>query len=385
MEFCQIQFPLLKLTAMKRIILTGLAFASLYLHTTAQALRIPGTANIVNMTGRKVGVTDIMIHYSSPGVKGREGKIYGTSVVPFGYEVLGFGSNVASPWRAGADECTTISFSTDVNINGKKLPAGTYAFFIEVQQDTSVLIFNKNTKEWGSYFYRKDLDVLHVTTKQEKNLPQMQERLVYDFTNQTDSTVDIQLKWERWSFPIHVSVNLKETILEDIRQQMSGAIGFDPASLEAAAQWCVANDINYEEALNWITSATDPNLGGRNSFGAATVRAALLRKSGKEEEAKNIINAAIDNASVMELHAYGRQLLNEQKVQEAFDVFQKNYTKNKGAWPTNMGMLRVYNAMGNYKKALEHAKAALPQAPDQQNRAFIENAIKQFSAGKSLQ
>ena len=385
MEFCQIQFPLLKLTAMKRIILTGLAFASLYLHTTAQALRIPGTANIVNMTGRKVGVTDIMIHYSSPGVKGREGKIYGTSVVPFGYEVLGFGSNVASPWRAGADECTTISFSTDVNINGEKLPAGTYAFFIEVQQDTSVLIFNKNTKEWGSYFYRKDLDVLRVTTKQEKNLPQMQERLVYDFTNQTDSTVDIQLKWERWSFPIHVSVNLKETILEDIRQQMSGAVGFDPASLEAAAQWCVANDINYEEALNWITSATDPNLGGRNSFGAATVRAALLKKAGKEEEAKNIINAAIDNASVMELHAYGRQLLNEQKVKEAFDIFQKNYTKNKGAWPTNMGMLRVYNAMGNYKKALEHAKAALPQAPDQQNKTFIENAITQFSAGKSLQ
>jgi hypothetical protein len=36
---------------------------------------------------------------------------------------------------------------------------------------------------------------------------------------------------------------------------MSGAIGFDPASLEAAAQWCVANDTNYTEALNWINTA----------------------------------------------------------------------------------------------------------------------------------
>jgi hypothetical protein len=83
-----------------------------------------GNTNLVCLTGRKIGVTDIEIHYSAPGVKGREGKIYGTNVVPFGYEVLGFGSNVASPWRAGADECTTMSFSTDVNINGKLLPAG---------------------------------------------------------------------------------------------------------------------------------------------------------------------------------------------------------------------------------------------------------------------
>jgi hypothetical protein len=66
-----------------------------------------------------------------------------------GLRALGFGSNVPSPWRAGADEATTMTFSTDVTINGKKLPAGKYAFFIEVQADSSVLIFNKNTREWG--------------------------------------------------------------------------------------------------------------------------------------------------------------------------------------------------------------------------------------------
>src|SRR3954453_1873007 len=196
-------------------------------NVTAQALRIPDTTNKVCLTGRKIGVTEIQVHYSAPGVKGREGKIYGTSVVPFGYEVLGFGSNVASPWRAGADECTTMSFSTDVTINGKKLPAGKYAFFIEVHQDSSVLIFNKNYKEWGSYFYRKELDVLHVPTVQRKDLPALQERLVYNFSNQTGRTVDINLEWERWSFPIKVAVDLKNTVLENIRQQMGGAIGFD--------------------------------------------------------------------------------------------------------------------------------------------------------------
>src|SRR6476469_7466720 len=146
-----------------------LIITMLHQNAISQALRIPQNTNIVCLAGRKIGVTNIEMHYSAPGVKGREGKIYGTNVVPFGYEVLGFGSNVASPWRAGADECTTMSFSTDVTINGQKLPAGKYAFFIEVHEDNSVLIFNKHVKEWGSYFYRKELDVLHVPTTQEKN------------------------------------------------------------------------------------------------------------------------------------------------------------------------------------------------------------------------
>lgn len=367
----------------KYLLIAAFSIAAFY-DVHSQALRLPRNTNIVCLTGRKIGVTEIEIHYSAPGVKGREGKIYGTSVVPFGYEVLGYGSNVASPWRAGADECTTLSFSTDVNINGKTLPAGKYAFFIAVQPDSSELIFNKNTKEWGSYFYRKELDVLHVPTVQQKNLPELQERLVYEFSNQTDSSIDINLKWERWSFPIHVSVDLKRTVLENIREQMSGAIGFDPASLEAAAQWCVANDTNYNEALNWINSATDPNLGGRNSFNALSAKASILRKLDKNEEADSIMKTAVANATPLELHFYGRQLMNEHKLQEALDIFRQNYTKQKGAWPTNVGMMRVYSAMGDYKKALEHAKAALKQATGDADKKFLETAIQTLQEGKPI-
>lgn len=370
----------MKMRLLTAVILTVITSAPAF----SQALRTPQNTNFVCMTGRKVGVTEIQIHYSAPGVKGREGKIYGTDVVPFGYTVLGFGSNVASPWRAGADECTVMSFSTDVTINGQKLPAGKYAFFIEVQPESSVLIFNKNHDAWGSYFYRKELDVLHVPTVQKKDLPVLQERLTYNFSNQTDHSIDISLDWERWSFPIHVEVDLKATVLEDIRKQMSGAIGFDPASLEAAAQWCVDNDINYDEALNWITSATDPRLGGRTTFAALSTKAKILKKMGKEKEASDMMNTAIENATAQELHGYGRQLLNEKKLPEALAVFQKNYDKHKGGWPTNAGMMRIYSAMGDYKKALQFAKAALPQAPDEQTKKFLEGAIKTLGEGKPL-
>lgn len=352
--------------------------------SSGQALRIPQNTNISCMAGRRVGVTDIQIQYNAPGVKGREGKIYGTPIVHYGYTVLGFGSETASPWRAGADECTVMSFSTDVTINGQKLPAGKYAFFIEVQPDSSVLIFNKNTQEWGSYFYRKELDVMRVSTIQQKNRPVMQERLAFNFSNETDHSVDISLDWERWSFPIHVEVDLKKTVLEDIRRQMSGAIGFDPPSLEAAAQWCVANDINYEEALTWINSATNPQLGGRSTFAALSTKARILVKMGKDKEAKDIMNTAMDNATPLELHGYGRQLLSEKKLPEALAVFQKNYDKNKGVWPTNAGLMRVYSAMGDYKKALQYAKVAVQQAPDEQTKKIMEAAVKTLEEGKAL-
>lgn len=370
---------------MKKCFVSFLLLTMITLHRVdSQALRVPHNTNPVCLTGRRVGVTDIEIHYSSPGVKGRDGQVYGTKVVPFGYQVLGYGSNAPSPWRAGADEATTMSFSTGVTVNGQKLPAGKYAFFIAVQPDTSMLIFNKNHHGWGSYFYRNDLDVLKVPTVQQKNLAELKERLEYTFSNQTDSSVDINLVWERWSFPIHVAVDLKHTILESIRQQMSGAIGFDPASLEAAAQWCVANDTNYFEALNWINSAVDPNLGGRNTFNALQTKSAILTRLGKAEEARTAMDRAMENATPVELHQYGRRLMAQNKTEEALEVFEKNFSKNKGAWPTHVGMMRINSAMGNYKKALEHAKAALPQAPDDVNRKFLESAIKNLQEGKGV-
>ena len=115
-------------------------------NVNAQMMRLPdGNTNYKCKTGRLLGATNIDISWNAPGVKGREGKVWGTDVAWYDFKVLGFGSNTASPWRAGADECTNISFSTDVTINGKPLAAGKYAFFIAVFPDSCVLIFNKNT------------------------------------------------------------------------------------------------------------------------------------------------------------------------------------------------------------------------------------------------
>lgn len=351
----------------------------------AQRLHLPDNgANYKNKISRRLALTDIDITYNSPGVKGREGKIWNTDIAPFGFTVLGYGSVVESPWRAGADESTTISFSTDVTINGMPLKAGKYGFFIALYNDSCTLIFNKNTEGWGSYFYNKDLDVLRVSTKQQKDQPQSKERLEYTFSKQTAQSVEVAVEWERWRIPFTVTVDVVRTTLASIQTQLSGDLGFEPAALQAGAQWCLQNNVNYEQALHWINTAVAPTLGGVKTFSALSTKAGLLTKLGRTQEADALMKEAMENGTAVEIHGYARQLLNQKKVNEAMEVFQFNYKKHKGAFPTNAGLMRGYSALGDLKNALKHAKLALAQAPDEGNRKALEAAIKTLEEGKAL-
>lgn len=352
---------------------------------SGQMIQLPdGGVNLKRTTGTRVGVTDIEINWYAPGVKGREGQIWGTTIAPYGFEPLGFGSDMPSPWRAGANQSTTISFSTDVTINGKLLKAGKYGFFIALYPDSCTLVFNKNTVGWGAYFYNKDMDVLRVTTRQQKDQKESVERLDYTFSNHTDHSVEVALEWERWRIPFAVEVDLPNTTLASIRSQLSGAMGFDPPSLEVAARWCLQNNTNYEEGLTWINRAVDPNLGGVTTFSAMSTKAGLLTRLNRQDEADKIMEGALETATTFELHGYGRQLLAQKKTKEAMAVFEKNHKKYKGTWPTNVGMMRGYSAMGDLKKALQYAKLALAQAPDKLNKDNLEQLIKTLESGKPL-
>ncbi len=378
-------FPLKTMKKTLRTLLTLTFILGATLSMQAQAIQLPdGGTNLKRKAGTRLGNTEIEITWSAPGVKGREGKIWGTGVAPYGFTVLGFGSDMQSPWRAGADENTTISFSTDVTVNGKKLAAGTYGFHIALYADSSTLIFNANTKGWGSYFYRKELDVLRVGTRQQKDMKESRERLEYNFSKDTDHSVEIALEWERWRIPFTVEIDLAKTTLASLRTQLSGALGFDPPSLQAASMWCLRNQVNYEEALTWINRATDPNLGGVKTFGALSTKANLLSKLNQQAEADKIMAGAMETGTPTELHQYGRQLMAEKKTKEAMAVFEMNFKRNKGAWPTHVGMMRGYSGMGDLKKALEHAKLAVAQAPDPTNKSFLEGAVKTLESGKPL-
>jgi hypothetical protein len=140
-------------------------------------LRISPKAEVMQV----VGLTQINISYSRPGVKGR--KIWG-GLVPYD-----------KVWRAGADEATKITFSTDVKIENKKLSAGSYSFFVIPNRKEWTIIFNKVADQWGAFEYNEAEDVLRIKVKSKSG--EFEEWLKYEFVRTGDYTANIILHWEK--------------------------------------------------------------------------------------------------------------------------------------------------------------------------------------------
>src|SRR5436853_185534 len=150
---------------------------------------LPSENNKKASVTERVGLTDVTIHYDRPGVKGREGKIWG-QLIPAGFTDQGFGSSKAAPWRAGANANTTVEFSNDVKIEGQPLAAGRYGFFVVYDPNECTLIFSKNSTAWGSFFYKPEEDVLRVKVKPVA-LDKSVEWMKYEFMNETENAATV--------------------------------------------------------------------------------------------------------------------------------------------------------------------------------------------------
>ncbi|RTY88765.1 DUF2911 domain-containing protein [Flavobacterium sp. RSP15] len=134
-------------------------------------------------TGKINGAT-ITLNYGSPSVNGRE--IWG-KLVPFN-----------QVWRAGANDATTFETDKELTIEGTKLPAGKYSFFVIPNEKECVLIFNKEAKQWGAYKYKEKEDQLRISVKQEV-AASAAEKLVYTIRANT-----VVLSWGNWNIPFSV-------------------------------------------------------------------------------------------------------------------------------------------------------------------------------------
>jgi hypothetical protein len=363
--------------------LTLLLFLLFYSYAQAQMeplLTPPSGENKKATTAERIGITDVTIHYDRPGVKGREGKIYGTGVVNTGYQDLSqYGTCKAAPWRAGANENTTIEFSTPVKIEGKDLPAGKYGFFIAFGLTECTLIFSKENKSWGSYFYDESMDVLRVKVKPVA-LDKSVEWLKYDFINETGSSATVALEWEKLMIPFKVEVDLVKTELADFREELKGDKGFSWEAYLQASLFCLQNNTNLEQGLSWINVATQAS----PNFPTLSTKAMLLEKMGRQTQSDSIMKKALPYATMIELHQYGRRLLTLKKNAEALNVFKMNATKNPNQFTTYMGLARGYSATGDFKKALANVQASLPLAPDPENKKVVEAMIPKLKEGKDI-
>jgi len=252
-------------------------------------------------------------------------------------------------------------------------------------QDEWTIIFSKNSSSWGSFFYDEKDDALRVKTTAKKH--DYREWLEYEFTERRPNQATAELQWEDLSIPWTIQVdNVNDIYVTRLRQELTSVPGFDPKGYDAAAQYTIQANANLEQGLIWADRAiSGPGIGQAN-FSTLSTKALILAKLGRDAEAKTVMETALKlpGTTSLEIHQYGRQLQQAKKNAEALEVFKYNAQRNGDAWPTNVGLARGYAGVGENSKALEYAKKAVVQAPDDLNRKNLEDMVKRLSAGQQI-
>jgi hypothetical protein len=336
-----------------------------------------------------IGPVSVKIDYNSPNVHGpngedRKGHIWG-ELVPYGFTDQGFGTSKAAPWRAGANQNTTISFSHDVTIAGKQVKAGTYGLFLDVEKDGPWnWILSTNSTSWGSYFYDPKEDVLRAPSTPTEAA--YTEWLTYGFEDRLANATTAFLQWENKHIPLKIEVpNINEIYVAKFRDDFRNNAGFDFRNYVGAAQFCVRNKINLEEALTWAETAVSAPFLGQEDFTTLQTKAMVLDALNRGAEAEAVMAKAIQHptANVQAIHQYGRTLLTQGKNQKAFDVFKLNRTKHpEDKFTTYVGLARGYTAIGDKKNAIKNWEIAIKNIPEnqKQNVGLYEAELKKLKS-----
>ena len=257
----------------------------------AQGLRAPRPSQKASVM-QTVGVTDLTITYSRPGVKGRKiwgdppaGAAAGTAtlddartrakdavIVPYGHV-----------WRTGANEATTFTTTDDVLINGQPLKAGTYSLHTIPGPTEWTVIFNSDPGQWGSFSYDEKKDVLRVKAKPEA-AADMQEWLAFSFDPVGESSAQVNIRWEKLRVPFTVEVkDVKALTVEKMRAAVAAAKPDDWRTPLQAANYIFNNNItaSNEEAMQWL----DKSLKTKETFGNLYTKARVLAATGKAADA----------------------------------------------------------------------------------------------------
>jgi hypothetical protein len=298
-----------------------------------------------------VGVTEIAVSYHRPAIGGRE--VWG-KLVPYG-EV----------WRSGANENTTVSFSTDVKVGGKPLRAGTYGLHtIPTAKDWTV-IFSTASGSWGSFSYEPKEDALRITVTP-RPLPAFEERLSYRFDDPTATKVTLTLAWEKLGVPIPIEVDTPKVVMASMRNQLRGHPGQDADNWARAAAYWVHNNGPLDEALK----LADRSISMNPSYAAYMTRAEILEKRGNAAGAKDARAKAQPLATERDLNLAGYGLLNHNKVDEAIAVFRDVVKRYPQSWNAQDSLAEALAAKGDKAGAIAAYEKALAMVaePDQKKR-----------------
>jgi Protein of unknown function (DUF2911) len=282
---------------------------------------VPGFAQVVfprpsqkASVMQRIGVTDITITYSRPGVKGR--KIWGEPtaaqagtkgeatldnqnerpkdavIVPYGHV-----------WRTGADEATMFVVTDDVLINDQKLPAGTYSLHTVPAKDEWTIVFNGTANQWGSFNYDPAKDTLRVKAK-----PQMvaenQEWLTFTLDPVGEDSARVNIRWEKLTVPFTVKVaDVAATTYARLKATVANAKPDDWRTPLQAGNYLINNQGTADDAqgMEWI----EQSIKVKETFQNLVGKTLALYKAGKKDEAFALGEQAIQRGKTDKVDTTG--------------------------------------------------------------------------------
>ncbi len=298
---------------------------------------------------QRIGTTDIEVVYHAPLAKGR--KIFG-GIVPYDEKING----KDHPWRAGANENTTISFTHDVMINGKALSAGTYGLHMFVSEKEWQLAFSKRYEDWGSFTYSSEEDALRVKVK--PVAAPMQNWLSYQFSDPQPNNVTLNLQWETTKVSFEISTDVEKNRFSDLEKiEDKNANHF----YMMASTMISLDSTKTEEAFDLINKS----LALEQKLGNQLFKSDLLLKKGNKKEAKNLKEEAIASATANELFSYAMKLNNEKDLKGSMRILKLNLEKNPDHWFAHLGFANYYMTRDDYSSAIPYFEETLKLAPEQ--------------------
>jgi len=309
--------------------------------------------------GQTVGLTEIKIGYHRPAVNKR--KIWG-GLVPYN-EV----------WRAGANQNTTIAFSSDVTVGGHKLAAGTYGLHMLPTEKDWTVIFSNQSAAWGSFSYDPKEDAARITVTPQP--ADFQERLSYSLDEPSDTSVEAVMRWEKVRIAFPITADTPQVVVTSLRRDLRGLPRFFWQGWNQAAAYCLRNNVNLDEALEW----SNQSVATAETFTNLRTKAGLLEKKGDAKTADALRARSLQLATETEMNAYGYQLLGQKKTDEAIQIFKKNVKDHPASWNVYDSLGEAYATKGDKKLATENYNKAFSMAPEAQKKR-INAALAQLKA-----
>ncbi|MFT4756493.1 MAG: hypothetical protein ACI91R_001140 [Vicingaceae bacterium] len=235
-------------------------------------------------TMQRVGLTDVTVQYSRPGVKDR--LIFG-DLEPFG-----------SVWRTGANSATKIVLSTDAMIGEKEIMAGTYSVLSTPMEEGNWKVYLNSDLDVQENSYKAENNVVEIEVKTMK-ISEKVESMTFWFANVKDESVDLMFAWENTSWILPIKVAAKELAVKNIEAKIS-EVESAYSLYNNSAKYYLTNKIDLNKALAWSTKSVEISEKFWNVYTLSTIQYEL----GMTKEALKTATKSLELSTVAKYQPY---------------------------------------------------------------------------------